>query len=454
MTARILVVDDVVANVRVLEAKLTIEYYDVLTCSDGPTALEIAARDQPDIILLDVMMPGMDGFETCRHFKNNPVTRHIPVIMVTALDEREDRIKGLEAGADDFLTKPLDDVALFARVRSLLRLKQLTDELRVRERSLDTEGEPVLDVEVPSGAHIAVVAVDDRTAARLAAKLPDDVAAQSFGDPRDAIQAIGAGVDLVVVDLTSKHFDGLRVCARVRSDAATRNTPILAVVDPDARDQMVRALDLGVNDVVTRPVDAGELAARIRTQLRRARYADKLRDRLDESLELAVTDPLTGLFNRRYLASRLDQAAEGFARVGEPLSVILFDLDQFKEVNDRHGHAAGDFVLKAFADTLKSQLRAIDIAGRFGGEEFLVILKDTAADCAADAAERVRAAVARQDFSVKATGDTLNVTVSAGVAQMRDGETVGQLLDRTDAALYDAKNGGRNQIVLSRAKAA
>ena len=339
-------------------------------------------------------------------------------------------------------------------MRSLLRLKQLTDELRVRERSLDAGDEPLFDVEVPTGARIAVVAVDDRAAARLAAKLPDDVAAQSFGDPRNAVQAISAGVDLVVVDLTSKHFDGLRVCARVRSDAATRNTPILAVVDPDARDQMVRALDLGVNDVVARPVDAGELAARIRTQLRRARYADKLRDRLDESLELAVTDPLTGLFNRRYLASRLDQAAEGFQRAGEPLSVILFDLDQFKAVNDRHGHAAGDFVLKAFASTLRSQLRAIDIAGRFGGEEFLVILKDTPADCAADAAERIRAAVARQDFSVKATGDALNVTVSAGVAQMRDGETVGQLLDRTDAALYDAKNGGRNQIVLARAKAA
>ena len=135
MTARILVVDDVEANVRVLEAKLTIEYYDVLKCSDGPTALEIAARDQPDIILLDVMMPGMDGFETCRRLKADPLTRHIPVVMVTALDGREDRIKGLEAGADDFVTKPIDDVVLFARVRSLSRLKLVMDELRERGRT-------------------------------------------------------------------------------------------------------------------------------------------------------------------------------------------------------------------------------------------------------------------------------------------------------------------------------
>ena len=121
MTARILVVDDVEANVRLLEAKLTIEYYDVLSCTDGLTALKLASAEQPDIILLDVMMPGMDGFETCKRLKADPDTRHIPVVLVTALDGREDRIKGLDAGADDFLTKPLDDAVLFARVRSLVR---------------------------------------------------------------------------------------------------------------------------------------------------------------------------------------------------------------------------------------------------------------------------------------------------------------------------------------------
>ena len=135
MTARILVVDDVEANVRLLEAKLTLEYYDVLTCQDGASAVQLAASEQPDIILLDVMMPGMDGFETCRRIKADPRSSHIPIVLVTALDGREDRIKGLEAGADDFVTKPLDDVVLFARVRSLTRLKLVMDELREREES-------------------------------------------------------------------------------------------------------------------------------------------------------------------------------------------------------------------------------------------------------------------------------------------------------------------------------
>src|SRR6202522_2965342 len=135
MTARILVVDDIEANVRLLEAKLTAEYYDVISASDGPTALAMAASEKPDIVLLDVMMPGMDGFEVCRRLKEDPATRHIPVVLVTALDGRADRITGLEAGADEFLTKPIDDILLFARVKSLTRMKLVIDELRQREAS-------------------------------------------------------------------------------------------------------------------------------------------------------------------------------------------------------------------------------------------------------------------------------------------------------------------------------
>ena len=135
MSARILVIDDIDANVRLLEAKLTADYYEVLTATDGVTGLAIAAAEQPDIILLDVMMPGMDGFQVCRRLKEDPETRHIPVVLVTALDGRADRIAGLDAGADEFLTKPIEDIMLFSRVRSLTRLKVVLDELRERENS-------------------------------------------------------------------------------------------------------------------------------------------------------------------------------------------------------------------------------------------------------------------------------------------------------------------------------
>ena len=134
MTARVLVVDDILANVRLLEAKLAAEYFEVVTAMNGVDALEAVQRTRPDIVLLDVMMPGIDGIEVCKRIKSNPSTQHIPVVMVTALDQPEDRVRGLEAGADDFLTKPVNDVSLFCRVKSLVRLKMLTDELRTRDR--------------------------------------------------------------------------------------------------------------------------------------------------------------------------------------------------------------------------------------------------------------------------------------------------------------------------------
>src|SRR3954463_890400 len=173
MSARILVVDDIEANVRLLEAKLSAEYYEVLTASDGPTALAMAGSEKPDIILLDVMMPGMDGFQVCRRLKDDPETRHIPVVLVTALDGRADRITGLEAGADEFLTKPIDDVMLFARVRSLTRLKAVIDELREREASGRRAGIIGGQANRLAGAGGRVLIVDDneRQAQRLAAEL-------------------------------------------------------------------------------------------------------------------------------------------------------------------------------------------------------------------------------------------------------------------------------------------
>src|SRR6201990_2653081 len=133
MTARVLVVDDILSNVKLLEAKLSAEYFEVATAFNGLECLAKMEQIVPDIVLLDVMMPGMDGFEVCRRIKSNPKTAHVPVVMVTALDQPSDRVAGLDAGADDFLTKPVDDAALFARVRSLVRLKMMTDELRLRE---------------------------------------------------------------------------------------------------------------------------------------------------------------------------------------------------------------------------------------------------------------------------------------------------------------------------------
>ena len=449
MSARVLVVDDQEANVRLLEAKLKAEYFDVVTAFSGQTAIDCAIAEQPDVILLDVMMPMMDGFETCRRLKNDRRTRHIPVVMVTALDQPEDRVRGLEAGADDFLTKPVDNLPLFARIRSLLRLKVLLDELRLREEKVEERGLAPVNAETDAlqDARILLIAGEERIATHLSSKLPTQVVVHTEIDPAVAIDRSGNGYDLALIDLTTKSYDALRVCARIRANSETRQMPILAIVDPDEVSRSVRALDLGVNDIVHRPVDRDELNARIWTQLRRKRYADTLRERLEDSLEMAITDPLTGLHNRRYISSRLQQVTKLVASGETAASVIIADLDHFKRVNDTHGHEAGDTVLKEFSNRLRSRLRAVDLGARYGGEEFVVLMPDAPLSEALAGAERLRAVIAETPFGLPGGTGVLNVTVSIGVAEIRPSDDVDTVLRRADEALYRAKAEGRNCVM-------
>ncbi|MET0182103.1 MAG: PleD family two-component system response regulator [Caulobacterales bacterium] len=450
MTARVLVVDDVEANVRLLQAKLQHEYYDVITATRGDEALRIADAQKPDIILLDVMMPGMDGFETCRRLKALPDTRHIPVVMVTALDGRTDRIRGLMAGAEDFLTKPVDDVQLIARVKSLVRLKIVSDELRAREESgvrlgvigEDLHADPVDFHRVPSG-RILVVDDDARQVRLVQNALSVEHRVLSVADEEN-----GVAPDLVVVSLAAKTFDGCKVIAKMRSATQTRHLPILAIIDPDIPERAVRALELGAHDIIARPLDEDELTARTRTLMRRKRYVDALRERLDHSMELAVTDQLTGLFNRRFLFAQLEPLVQRAACGGDPVSVMLIDIDHFKQINDRFGHDIGDLVLKEFSARLASNTRPIDFACRLGGEEFVVIMPNTEGDVGCLAAERLRRHIAAASFSVDIPGGSLDVTASIGVAQTEGVDDTAELiLKRADDGLYEAKSAGRNRVI-------
>jgi two-component system cell cycle response regulator len=450
MTARILVVDDVEPNVRLLEAKLTLEYYEVLTACDGATALQIASDERPDIILLDVMMPGMDGFETCRRLKADPVTRHIPVVLVTALDGREDKIKGLDAGADDFVTKPIDDVILFARVKSLVRLKAVMDELREREESgrrmgVDTDGAGRLR---GSGGRVLIVDDNERQTNKMMEQLGAEHRPVVESDPAAALIAARGPVDLMIVNVASAGFDGLRFVAQARSTEASRRLPILAVVDPADRPRLLKALELGVNDILPRPVDPEELEARAKTQIKRKRYADFLKKKLDYSLEMAVTDALTGLHNRRYMAGQLQALMSRAGQGGDPVAVLVMDIDHFKLVNDGFGHDAGDEVLREFAVRLATNVRAIDLPCRLGGEEFVVVMPGASLEDAVHVADRIRRDVADQPFPIMGGAESLTITVSVGVAASTgQDDTPDGLLKRADEGVYEAKGRGRNQVI-------
>ena len=452
MSARVLVVDDILPNVKLLEAKLASEYYDVLTATSGQEALDKVERDSPDIVLLDVMMPGMDGFEVCREIKSNPKHAHIPVVMVTALTDAADRVRGLEAGADDFLSKPLNDTALMARVRSLVRLKMTVDEWRVRENTAAQLG--VVDKggtamnEPVNNARILVVEDQEYDAQKFVESLKvDDDIVDVVTTGMDAMERVSTlDYDLMVISLNLMSEDGLRLCSHIRSSERSRSVPILMVAGDDDMSRIAHGLEIGAHDYILRPVDKNELLARVRTQIRRKRFQERLRSTYEISLSMALTDSLTGLYNRRYFDVHLHKLLQANSESRKSLGILMIDIDHFKSVNDTYGHGVGDEILKEFADRLQDKLRGFDMVARMGGEEFVALLPDVKNEMAHIVAERLRKAIADKPFTCNVEGGQLEITTSVGGTIVEAGTMVdpNEALKQADDALYDAKENGRN----------
>ncbi len=453
MTARILIVDDIPANVKYLEMRLQAEYFDTLTAFSGAEAIEIANDGLVDVILLDVMMPGMDGFEACRRLKENPKTWHIPVIMVTALDQPSDRIRGLESGADDFLSKPVDDIALLARVKNLTRLKILTDEIILRTETterlgLEKNNNSALLPDVDMG-NILIVGNNGTADKRLQETLSKEQNVEICADPKMMVQVLNdKKFDLVLINLDLDHYDGLRLCSQIRSDQKNRHLPIMLIVNPDDQARLLRGLEMGVNDYVTRPLDRMELKLRVRNQVKHKHFSDSLQDKLEERVEMAIIDPLTGLHNRRYLDNHLATLVSDSLKRNRAISLMLIDIDFFKLVNDNHGHDVGDEVLVEFAARLRKNTRGHDLACRVGGEEFVIVLPKTDRIKAYRVAERLRQSIEKKPFIVSGDVGTLNLTASIGIGTLESvDDNVGVIMKRADVAVYAAKQSGRNKVV-------
>ncbi|MGN7437752.1 MAG: PleD family two-component system response regulator [Alcanivorax sp.] len=451
MSARVLVVDDILPNVKLLEAKLAVEYYEVITATSGPEALEKVQTDNPDIVLLDVMMPGMDGFEVCERIKSDPEKAHIPVVMVTALTDIQDKVRGLEVGADDFLSKPIDDVALMARVRSLARLKMALDEWRIRENAANQFGvvteKTNLMQEPVEGARILLIEDKEFDKNKITEALAADLnIVMSVDNGMKAMELTATqNFDILMVSLNLQNEDGLRLCSHLRSNERTRSLPIVMIAEGKDMQRVAHGMEIGAYDYILRPIEKSELLARVRTQIRRKRFQERLRSSYEISLSMALTDSLTGLYNRRYLEVHLEKLIESNAQSKKALAVILLDIDHFKEVNDTHGHNVGDEVLKVFSDRLKDNVRSFDLVARLGGEEFVVILPDVSPERAYMVAERLRKSIAEEPVPCSAEGGSLVVTTSVGGAIIRNGgHAIASVLDRADKCLYEAKHTGRN----------
>ncbi|GMG83896.1 PleD family two-component system response regulator [Paralimibaculum aggregatum] len=457
MPGRILIVDDVPSSRLIARAKLSMAYYDVIEAETGEEAIDIAAREEPDLILLDVMMPGIDGFETCRRLKTQARTAHIPVVMLSSLSNRADRVRGLECGADDFLTKPFDDTALLSRVSSLTRMKMMIDELRLRaetsrELGLETGG---FDVRINyADASILFVCNERETAEEAVRSLRTNLGAavETARGERELRALMKSNeFDAFVIGTDLADGDPLRIASLLRGRPNTRQAALIMMFAAEDRVSPPLAMDMGVPDYLLLPMDYSELAARLRVQLRRKHYSDQLRKSVQDSMVMAVTDPLTGLYNRRYANAHIEGILASAKNDAGSLVAMVLDLDRFKSVNDTHGHAAGDRVLVEFASRLQNNFRPGDLVSRIGGEEFLVVMPDILPANAERVAERVRHAVETPDFVIDEAGKAIALTVSIGIAAHLPGESSADLIARADAALYASKAAGRNTVTLSAA---
>ena len=454
MSARVLVVDDILPNVKLLEAKLMSEYYDVLTATSGAQALEKIEHENPDIVLLDVMMPGMDGFEVCTRIKSNPKLAHIPVVMVTALTDSADKVRGLEAGADDFLSKPINDMALMARVRSLVRLKMALDEWRVRENTasqLGVVGE-ASNVMTQDVQNANILVVEDK-------RFEVDKIRETLGRDNHTVVDVDGGIrameeisrqdfDAIIVSINMEQEDGLRLTSHLKSNERTRLLPIIMIAEENDMKRVAHGLEIGAFDYLIRPIERNELLARVRTQIRRKRFQEKLRATYEISLSMALTDGLTGLYNRRYLEVHLQKLLAKNEESHKKMAVLLIDIDHFKSVNDTYGHDVGDQILKQFAVRLQDNLRSFDLVARMGGEEFVAVLPDVSDDRPYLIAERLRRAIEKEPFQCSTPSGQLNITTSLGGAIIEEaGGTPESVIKRADQCLYKAKDLGRNCCV-------
>jgi two-component system, cell cycle response regulator len=463
MGGKVLIVDDVAANRIVMKAKLTAAGYLPLLAADGAACLAMARAERPDLILLDLVLPDMAGIEVLARLRADPAMRAIPVVMFSANPAEEPRLQAFRAGADDVLIRPLDDQTLLARIRSLLRAREAVIGLMADAGHLPALGLAEAPTEFKTPGLVALVVSRPELALRLrreiAGKSGARVVVMSVDEALAEGLKAGGAPDIFVIDADlTVQSGGLRLMSELRSRASTHHAAFALMIGPDSAVSPAMAFDLGAHDLITVQTAPQEVLLRLDRLLLRKREADRLRASVQDGLRLAVIDPLTGLHNRRYGLAQLQAIAERARETGAMFAVLVADIDRFKLINDRLGHAAGDDVLVEVAARLRRSLRAGDLIARIGGEEFLIALPDIALPDARQIAERLCRVIEESPIRLLC-GDEVGATVSIGLAVSEKGEwprqvdTVAEIIDRADRALMRSKSAGRNQVTVSRTAA-
>jgi len=463
MNGKILIVDDVATNRIVFKVKMGAAAYSPVLAATGHECLRVAREDRPDLILLDLALPDISGVEVLRRLRQDPMTKDIPVIVVSASTSQDDRIEALEAGADDIFFKPYDDQLLMSRVRNLLRRRQeMSDLAHSGSDALVGLAEPISEFVQPGLIAVVTDRADSALRLRrdLAPMMRDNFVIVGMTEALGPISVQRESADIYLIDLTCVPADrGLRLLSDLRSRTPTHHAGICLMLPAGATTTALTAFDLGANALIEDGMTAEEIALRLRMILRGKRHADHERERLQDDLRLAMIDPLTGLFNRRYAMAKLTTMAQHTKACGRPFAVLIADLDRFKSVNDRFGHGAGDHVLVEIGRRLTSGLRNSDLLARVGGEEFLIALPEADLEGALAIATRLCMLVKETPIALPG-GQVLTVTMSVGVA-MSDvlgsawgstatTEFVSKVMDCADQALLLSKTEGRNKVSIGR----
>ncbi|MDO6589246.1 diguanylate cyclase response regulator [Loktanella sp. D2R18] len=459
MPGRILIIDSVATNRIVMKVKMSAAQFRVNTCASRAEADAHILKHRPDLILASFGNPALDLESYCRSLKSNPDTQNITIIAIGVTDSSQARFAALNAGADDVMPRPVNDGLLLARIRSLLRVHSTHQELHLREGTSSALGFEEATTPFETAANVALLSATQQPDGALLAALthclghvvramdPDQALRTSKTQPSHALYVIDASAHMTA----PARFFGLVSDLRARPD--TRQSTQLIVVPDDAPDMAAMFLDLGADDVVIVSASADEIVLRARKLIKRKRLHDRLRDTVRDGLQAAVTDPLTGLFNRRYVDPHLARMAQHAQMSGDAMAVMMVDIDHFKSINDTYGHAAGDKVLKQLAKRIKDNIRAVDMLARVGGEEFLVALPDTTAAQAQMTANRILSLINSTPFDIGEAHPPLPVTISVGVAISRAKQTKNPRAEticaQADAALYAAKSAGRDQVAMA-----
>ena len=455
MSGKLLVVDHVASNRTTMKVRLAGAFYDVLQASDMEEARAHMHVDTPDLVMIDSKMPDEDPLRFCRNLRASPKTAHLPVLLLSGKDDRGYRLRALRAGADDVLVRPVDNGILLPRLRSLMRRNEYTDDALLPKETVQALGLADAQAEFQSRPSVLIATQDSATAVvwqrMLSAKAPYDFTTQILDEALRSVTHAPAPDVFVIMPDAAQPDVSLRLIAEIRARSATRHSAVLVVLSDATGDLHGDALDLGAQDVMKGGFDGEEMALRISKLIQHKRLSDRLRDNLRHGLQAAVTDPLTGLFNRRYAMTHLARIAEQAAVKDGRFAVMMADLDRFKRVNDRFGHTAGDAVLVGTARRLREALRPMDLLARLGGEEFLIAMPDVSEKTARGFANHICDLMRSSAVDVPGLSLGIPVTISIGVAMGGNhniNRSIDALMQTADRALYDAKSSGRDQVSL------